>query len=195
MDRRPKSRPEGRLPARRDGRVFWGISQKDPIAHDRAGSKAEALAQPALNDGRGPWPMRALIEATPRELVTRSDVAYLPKLDRWVTRRVALAGDAAHAMQENCLSRADTWTSTTVCAQRPGDAAHRRLVAADLRTSRVSGWHRAVGTAGLHHPGRSAERLQQPTGGRAGGAAPIAWISDRVLLAEARGERGASGPD
>lgn len=46
-------------------------------------------------------PVLDLVAATPRDAVLRNDIVDLPILPRWVSGRVALLGDAAHAMTPN----------------------------------------------------------------------------------------------
>lgn len=46
-------------------------------------------------------PALALIAATPPAAILRNDIIALPRLNRWTDGRVALLGDAAHAMTPN----------------------------------------------------------------------------------------------
>jgi len=92
------------------GRVYWFAARFQPEgAADRNGS-----AKRDLLDEFGDWadPLGRFIEATPEAEITRSDVYALPRLRHWTSGRIALLGDAAHAMaphvaQGACLAVED----------------------------------------------------------------------------------------
>ena len=88
------------------GGAFWLVSQFDspPPTDD---GRAEALAR-AVHLDSGGWNRRLhdLIEGTPPDQVLHSQIMVVPPLTRWVSPRVALAGDAAHAMSPHITAGA-----------------------------------------------------------------------------------------
>jgi 2-polyprenyl-6-methoxyphenol hydroxylase-like FAD-dependent oxidoreductase len=77
------------------GRAYWALLTSEPVAGVRyVDEKAAAL------DRAGDWhdPVPQLIRATPDRAVIRTDLHDLPPLATYVRGRVALLGDAAHAM-------------------------------------------------------------------------------------------------
>lgn len=81
------------------GRAYW-FAQKDAPEgeHDPEGKrKCELLS--LFQDWHDPVP--AVIEATEEHAILRNDVYDLPPLRYWTQGRVALLGDAAHAMTPN----------------------------------------------------------------------------------------------
>lgn len=88
------------------GVAFWLISQfgSPPPTDD---GRAEALARAEHLDDRG-WnrPLLDLIEGTPSDQVLHSRIMVVPPLTRWASTRVALAGDAAHAMSPHITAGA-----------------------------------------------------------------------------------------
>ncbi|SEH57664.1 2-polyprenyl-6-methoxyphenol hydroxylase [Mycolicibacterium rutilum] len=103
-----------------DGRVYWfGARFQPPGTPDRFGSmKADALAE------FGDWgdPLGRIISATPEDAISRTDIYAVPRLPTWSSGRIALLGDAAHAMaphiaQGACLAVEDA----TVLALRLAD--------------------------------------------------------------------------
>lgn len=81
------------------GRAFW-FAQKDAPEgeHEQAGKRKCALLD-VFHDWHDPVP--AVIEATAEGDILRNDVYELPLLHQWSQGRVALVGDAAHAMTPN----------------------------------------------------------------------------------------------
>ncbi|AHH98146.1 FAD-dependent monooxygenase [Kutzneria viridogrisea] len=84
-----------------DGGVYWLVSQFGSPAPTGT-PKAEALHRARqVNDG-----LLHLIEATAQEQVLHNPIMVVPPLSRWTSRRVALAGDAAHAMSPHVTAGA-----------------------------------------------------------------------------------------
>jgi 2-polyprenyl-6-methoxyphenol hydroxylase-like FAD-dependent oxidoreductase len=87
----------GMLPLR-DGRVYWFATANRPEGDRATDERAEVLRR------FGDWhrPIRAVVEATPGPAVLRHDIYDLAlPLPRFVSGRVALLGDAAHAQTPN----------------------------------------------------------------------------------------------
>jgi len=90
-----------------DGLVYWAVAQLSADMSGPADVKAETLAlTDNLYDGGWDFPMREFVEATPAAEILRDPVSVVPWLDTWVSTRVALAGDAAHAMSPHTASGA-----------------------------------------------------------------------------------------
>jgi 2-polyprenyl-6-methoxyphenol hydroxylase-like FAD-dependent oxidoreductase len=80
-------------------RAYW-FAQKDAPEgeHEEEGKRKGRLLE-LFHDWHDPIP--AVIEATKEEDILRNDVYELPPLRYWTKGRVALLGDAAHAMTPN----------------------------------------------------------------------------------------------
>ncbi|XXF77880.1 FAD-dependent monooxygenase [Myxococcaceae bacterium GXIMD 01537] len=81
------------------GEVYWFSTLNAPAGgHDAPGHAREHL----LEIFRG-WhePVAGLLEATPEELIVRTDINDRPPAARWTKGRVTLLGDAAHPMTPN----------------------------------------------------------------------------------------------
>lgn len=79
------------------GEIYWfAVANAPPGGRDQA-PHAELLHR------FGDWhePIRAVLEATPRERIVRTDIADRQPITRWHEGRVALLGDAAHPMTPN----------------------------------------------------------------------------------------------
>jgi 2-polyprenyl-6-methoxyphenol hydroxylase-like FAD-dependent oxidoreductase len=80
------------------GQVVWMVNQFDSPAPSGA-KKQEALRRAAnLNDGGWNDALVQLIERTPEAQILHNPVMFVPTLPRWTSARVALVGDAAHAL-------------------------------------------------------------------------------------------------
>lgn len=89
-----------------DGSVYWLVNQFDSppptgTPKEQAMARAARLEEP----GRG-GVLSALIAATPDEAILHHRIMRVPPLPRWVSARVALAGDAAHAMSPHITAGA-----------------------------------------------------------------------------------------
>lgn len=88
------------------GGVFWLLAQFGAPA-PAASAKEECLARSAwLTDGTGDCRLAELIDATPEQDILRNQVMVVPPLNRWVSPRVALVGDSAHAMSPHITAGA-----------------------------------------------------------------------------------------
>ncbi|MEU5296238.1 FAD-dependent oxidoreductase [Streptomyces umbrinus] len=89
-----------------DGGVYWLLNQFD--SPPLTGTRKQQVMERAVhleNEGRDGILAR-LIAATPDELILRNQVMLVPPLPHWVSGRVALAGDAAHAMSPHITAGA-----------------------------------------------------------------------------------------
>ncbi|MFF4403259.1 FAD-dependent monooxygenase [Streptomyces sp. NPDC001404] len=78
-----------------DGRVYWYAVANTPAGAQFRDHREEVLRRFGTWHGR----IRAMVESTPAETVLHHDVLELPRpLPGYVRGRVALLGDAAHAM-------------------------------------------------------------------------------------------------
>jgi 2-polyprenyl-6-methoxyphenol hydroxylase-like FAD-dependent oxidoreductase len=122
-----------------DGQAYWFGARFQPAGMpDRFGSvKADLL------DEFGDWaaPIAELMAATPEDAIVRSDVYAVPRLPSWATGRIALLGDAAHAMaphvaQGACLAVEDaTVLALRLAGESTPQAALQRY--SDERRARV----------------------------------------------------------
>lgn len=101
-----KNRTRGGYARTHDGKAFWLLFQFD-APPPAASAKQECLERAEwLTDGSWDFRLPDLIEATPEELILHNQIMVVPPLDRWVSRRVALIGDAAHAMSPHITAGA-----------------------------------------------------------------------------------------
>jgi len=101
-----RHRTRGGYVRARDGSVFWLLSQFGAPA-PAASVKEECLVRSSwLSDGTWDCKLTELVDATPEEDILRNQVMIVPALDRWVSRRVALIGDSAHAMSPHITAGA-----------------------------------------------------------------------------------------
>ena len=89
-----------------DGTVYWLVNQFD--AGTLQGSlKDQAMRRAALMDTTGWNPaLVKLIEATREEDVLLNQIMLVPPLPHWVSDRVVLVGDAAHALSPHITAGA-----------------------------------------------------------------------------------------
>jgi 2-polyprenyl-6-methoxyphenol hydroxylase-like FAD-dependent oxidoreductase len=89
-----------------DGTVYWLVNQlaSPPLTGT---PKDQALERAALLDTTG-WnsALAALIESTPEDKILHNQIMLVPPLSRWVSSRVALVGDAAHALSPHITAGA-----------------------------------------------------------------------------------------
>ena len=105
-----------------DGRVYWYATGDDPERSAAANERTEVLHR------YGDWhsPIREVVEATSPERVLRHDLYRLPRpYPSFVRGRVALLGDAAHAMlptlgQGGCLALEDAVVLATALSRADG---------------------------------------------------------------------------
>lgn len=89
-----------------DGGVYWLVNQFNSPA-PTGSPKQEAMERVVhLAEGGQDGVLAGLIAATPEELVLHHQVMLVPPLPRWVSARVVLAGDAAHAMSPHITAGA-----------------------------------------------------------------------------------------
>jgi 2-polyprenyl-6-methoxyphenol hydroxylase-like FAD-dependent oxidoreductase len=89
-----------------EGTVYWLVNQfrTGPLEGTR---KEQATRLAALLDTTGWNPaLLDLIEATAEEDILRNQIMLVPPLPRWVSDRVVLAGDAAHALSPHITAGA-----------------------------------------------------------------------------------------
>ena len=82
-----------------ENQIYWYATRNQPQAQMIPGSDRQSY----LNALFATWgiPISAIIAATPSTAILQHDICDLPVLPTWVDRRVALLGDAAHAMTPN----------------------------------------------------------------------------------------------
>jgi len=110
----------------REGRIFWYSTCNLPANDEPPASKSviDELLE-LFSDCHDPVP--SLIKATPAENIVRNRVYDLPAPIRWAQGRVAIMGDAAHAMRPNlgqgaCQSLEDA-VVLGECMRRESDVA------------------------------------------------------------------------
>ncbi|HEX6345602.1 FAD-dependent oxidoreductase [Umezawaea sp.] len=89
-----------------DGGAFWLLAQFDTPA--MTGTVKDQCLEVARNLDDGGWnsTLARLIESTPDDRILHNQVMVVPPPRRWVSARVALAGDAAHAMSPHITAGA-----------------------------------------------------------------------------------------
>ncbi|MFI6264924.1 FAD-dependent monooxygenase [Micromonospora sp. NPDC051006] len=142
-----------------DGQVYWYGAVKAPPG----GRAADELV--AVREHFGGWhdPIPALLAATPPGAVLRNDILHLATpLPSYVRGRVALLGDAAHAMTPNlgqgaCQAIEDAVVLGAVCAGG-ADGVPAALAAYDRQRRPRS---QAIARA-AHRTGRYGQQLRNP---------------------------------
>ncbi|WP_413105345.1 FAD-dependent monooxygenase [Streptomyces sp. Inha503] len=89
-----------------DGTVYWLVNQfgADPL---RGTPKEQAAERAAFLDTTGWNPaLLALIASTPDDQVLHNQIMLVPPLSRWVSQRVVLVGDSAHALSPHITAGA-----------------------------------------------------------------------------------------
>lgn len=81
-----------------EGRTMWMVNQF--AAGELVGTKRDRALRRAHNLAERGWhdDLLEMIARTPEEAIVESQVMLVPELPRWTTGRVALIGDAAHAL-------------------------------------------------------------------------------------------------
>lgn len=89
-----------------DGGVYWLVNQFD--TPELTGSpKQQALERAArLEEGGNDGVLAELVAATDEDQILHNQIMLVPPLPRWVSARVVLAGDAAHAMSPHITAGA-----------------------------------------------------------------------------------------
>lgn len=124
----------------RDGRIFWYAVVNRPRGEDSGRRIAPRVELGRLFEDAPP-PVPELIEKTDEAWIIRNLLLDLPTPRRWVHGRVALIGDAAHAMRPNlgqgaCLALEDAVVLARALAQALDPARALRKYAR-LRRRRV----------------------------------------------------------
>ncbi|MEV6633630.1 FAD-dependent monooxygenase [Actinoplanes sp. NPDC051470] len=89
-----------------DGTVYWLVNQFNVDSLEGT-AKDQATHRAAFLDTTGWNPaLPALIASTPEEQVLHNQIMLVPPLPRWVSHRVVLAGDAAHALSPHITAGA-----------------------------------------------------------------------------------------
>lgn len=82
-----------------DNQIYWYATHNQPAEHMVASTERQYHLSTLFADWGIPVP--AIIAATPSTGILQNDISDLPALPTWVNHRVALLGDAAHAMTPN----------------------------------------------------------------------------------------------
>jgi 2-polyprenyl-6-methoxyphenol hydroxylase-like FAD-dependent oxidoreductase len=110
----------GLLPGREE-RLIWYASANSP-----EGGRAPRGERDELLGRFGGWPepIPTTLDAMPDDAIVRTDVYDRPVTRRWISRQIALLGDAAHPMtpdlgQGACQAIVDAWVLAD-CVRRSG---------------------------------------------------------------------------
>ncbi|MFG1610333.1 FAD-dependent monooxygenase [Actinoplanes sp. NPDC049265] len=118
-----------------DGTVYWLVNQlaADPLR----GTAKEQAAERAVHLDTTGWnpALPALIESTPDDKVLYNQIMLVPPLSTWVSDRVALVGDAAHALSPHITAGASLGVEDSMLLAR-------LLVAADSVPAALAGYER-----------------------------------------------------
>jgi 2-polyprenyl-6-methoxyphenol hydroxylase-like FAD-dependent oxidoreductase len=88
------------------GGVYWLVNQFNSPALTGTRKQQAAARAAHLEEGGRDAVLSELIAATPEELILHNQIMLVPPLPRWVSDRVVLAGDAAHAMSPHITAGA-----------------------------------------------------------------------------------------
>ena len=89
-----------------DGGVYWLVNQFN-TPEPTGTRKQQALERAAhLEEGGHDGVLTELIAATPEDRILHNRIMLVPPLPHWVSARVVLAGDAAHAMSPHITAGA-----------------------------------------------------------------------------------------
>lgn len=143
-----RDRSRGGVMPAGDGVVFWVVAQfgVDGVGPSR---KAEALARvKLLHEGDWEFPLQEMIESTPEEAILHEPISVVPALPRWASRRVVLAGDAAHAMSPHITSGASLGVEdAALLASCLADGGEIAPALARYEEDRIARYRQAVGYA------------------------------------------------
>jgi 2-polyprenyl-6-methoxyphenol hydroxylase-like FAD-dependent oxidoreductase len=89
-----------------DGSVYWLVDQFDSPALTGTLKQQSLDRASYLDEEGGNAVLTELIAATPEERILRNQVMLVPPLPHWVSARVVLAGDSAHAMSPHITAGA-----------------------------------------------------------------------------------------
>jgi 2-polyprenyl-6-methoxyphenol hydroxylase-like FAD-dependent oxidoreductase len=79
--------------------LYWFASARDPESSDRSEQAEHEMLRERFADWHAPIP--AIIDSTAPQAIIRTPLREIRPLETWVSGRVALLGDAAHAMLPN----------------------------------------------------------------------------------------------
>jgi 2-polyprenyl-6-methoxyphenol hydroxylase-like FAD-dependent oxidoreductase len=82
-----------------EDRVHWFASARGPQSSGRSERAEHEMLLERFADWHAPIP--GIIGSTPPEAIIRTELREMPSLSTWISGRVALLGDAAHAMLPN----------------------------------------------------------------------------------------------
>jgi len=101
-----------------DGTVYWlvnqfGVEELDGTPKEQAAERAVHLDTTGWNPA-----LPALIASTPDEAVLHNQIMLVPPLPRWVSQRVGLVGDSAHALSPHITAGASLGVEDAVLLAR-----------------------------------------------------------------------------
>jgi FAD-dependent urate hydroxylase len=149
-----------------EGAAWWFHNGPPPPSHEPAAELRLRLLE--LHAGDPAW-IRACIEATPR-LLGPWPLREIAGLERWTEERVALVGDAAHAMSPSAGQGASMAMEDAMvlamCLRDVGDPAAALRAFERARRARVEA---------------TARIARRNSSGKAPPGAVAAWVRDRML--------------
>jgi 2-polyprenyl-6-methoxyphenol hydroxylase-like FAD-dependent oxidoreductase len=87
-----------------DGGVYWLVNQFN--SPELTGTPKQQALERVVHLEDGDTVLAELIAATPEEQILHNQIMLVPPLPHWVSARVVLAGDAAHAMSPHITAGA-----------------------------------------------------------------------------------------